>query len=476
MMRGAELSFGLYIDGAFEPVTNPQQRHDRWTDEVIGVVQFGDTGDAIRALDAAEIALEHPLSPPQRALILHRVRDRLETLREEFAQLITAEIGKPIQASRAEVTRALDTLQFCAEETTRLTGEIVPLDATESGEGTLAFTVLESRGIVAAITPFNFPLNLLLHKVGPALAASNSVVLKPSERAPLIACKIVELFHEAGLPPGKLNLVMGDPQSIVDAWQQDPRVNVVTFTGSAKVGWQLKRNAPEKHHVLELGSNTALVVSTSADLVRAADVAVLAGLANSGQACVSLQRIYVHSTVIDDFVRHLSARLEKVSTGDPHNESTVVGPLVSDDEVSRISNWLEEAVNEGAELVIGGTADSKTLRPTLVVRAAEGSKIICQEVFGPVLTVNPVSSLNEAIERVNASEFGLNVGLFTESIAEAMEFARRAHAGTVLINMAPSYRADNMPYGGVKGSGNGREGVKYAMRELSHEKLFILHA
>lgn len=476
MTTAAQRSVGLYIDGVFESVTKPQERHDRWTDEVIGIVHLGDGEDAIRAVDAAEKALQRPLSPSQRAQILTRVRDRLETLREDFAQLITAEIGKPIQASRVEVARALDTLRFCAEETTRLTGEIVPVDATESGEGTFAFTVLEGRGIIAAITPFNFPLNLLLHKVGPALAASNSVVLKPSERAPLIAGKIVELFHEAGLPPGKLNLVMGDPHSIVDAWQRDSRVNVVTFTGSSKVGWQLKQNAPEKHHVLELGSNTALVVSASANLARAADVAALAGLASSGQACVSLQRIYVDSTVMDAFVGHLSARLEKVPTGDPYAENTVVGPLVSDDEVSRISNWLEEAVSEGAELVLGGTIDSKILRPTLVVRASEESRIICEEVFGPVLTVNPVASLDEAIERVNASKFGLNVGLFTESIAEAMDFSRRAHAGTVLINMAPSYRADNMPYGGVKGSGNGREGVKYAMRELSHEKLLILHA
>lgn len=476
MSMAGPWSAGLYIDGVFEPVTNPRHRHNRWTGEVIGVVQLGEVDNATRAVDAAERALAEPLSPSQRALILTRVRDRLEGLREEFAQLITAEIGKPIQASRAEVTRALDTLRFCAEETTRLTGEIVPLDATESGEGTHAFTVLEGRGIVAAITPFNFPLNLLLHKVGPALAASNSVVLKPSERAPLVASEIVKLFHEAGLPAGKLNLVMGNPQRIVDAWQQDRRVNVVTFTGSSAVGWQLKKNAPEKHHVLELGSNTALVVSASADLARAAEVAALAGLANSGQACVSLQRIYVDSSVIDEFVGHLSTRIRDIPTGNPYDDNTVVGPLVTDDEVSRISSWLEDAVNSGAEVMAGGNADSRIMHPTLVVRAAEDSKIVCQEVFGPVLTVNPVSSLDEAIERVNASDFGLNVGLFTESIAEAMDFSRRAHAGTVLINMAPSYRADNMPYGGVKGSGNGREGVKYAMRELSHEKLLILHA
>jgi len=475
-MNYAQLrSAGLYIDGVFEPVTEPDTRYDRWSHSPLGEAQRGTSDDAIRAVDAAERALANLLTPSARAQIFDKVREALHANSEEFAQLITAEIGKPIQASRVEVSRALDTLRFCAEETTRLTGELVPLDATPSGDGTYAFTVFEPRGIVAAITPFNFPLNLLLHKVGPALSASNSVVVKPSDRAPLIAHAIVTLFHNAGLPAGKLNLVTGNPQEIVGAWQKDPRIHVVTFTGSSRVGWELKRQAPEKHHVLELGSNTALVVTESADLRRAAEVAAMSGLGNSGQACVSLQRIYVDHSVIDEFISLLVDSVSRMKFGNPYEEDTVVGPLVSDDEVARLDRWIHEAQQSGAQVALGGSSDGKVLTPTVMVSAAEDSKVVCQEVFGPVLTVNSVSSLDDALAKVNASDFGLNVGLFTESVSEALSFSRRAQAGTVLVNMAPSYRADNMPYGGVKDSGNGREGVRYATRELSHEKLVILH-
>jgi acyl-CoA reductase-like NAD-dependent aldehyde dehydrogenase len=467
---------GLYINGEFESITRPVRCLNRWSGSEIGYYQSGSAEDAIRAVDAASASLERPLSPSSKASIILKVAQSLREQQEYFAELITGEMGKPISASRAEVKRALDTLAFSAEEARRLTGEIVPLDATDSGDGTFALTIFEPRGVVAAITPFNFPLNLLLHKVAPAIAAGCPVVLKPSERTPLIAAAVVRLFHEAGLPAGWLNLVTGRPEVIVGAWQGDSRVSVVTFTGSSLVGNSLRNKAPEKHHVLELGSNTAMVVSSRADLKRAASTAAAAGFTNSGQACVSLQRIYVVAEVAEEFIGYLTENVKAVSAGDPYSDETIVGPLASDGDVERLVLWIREAVDLGATLAAGGRSYGKYIEPTLLLHANEMSKVICQEVFGPVITVNIVGNIDEAISRVNASEFGLNAGLFSDSLEEAMSFARKADVGTVLVNMAPSYRADNMPYGGVKNSGTGREGVKYAMRDYAREKLVVLHS
>jgi acyl-CoA reductase-like NAD-dependent aldehyde dehydrogenase len=469
-------NIGQYINGQFEEVSNPIVCTNRATDAILGYVHSGNADDAIRAVDAAAKALNNALSPSARAQILRKVGQKLEEQKEYFAELITAEVGKPISASRMEVVRALDTIRFSAEESTRLTGELVPLDAVESGDGTYAFTVFEPRGLVAAITPFNFPLNLLLHKVAPALAAGCPVVLKPSERTPIVAGEIVRLFHESGLPAGWLNLVMGDPQTIVDQWQADPRISVVTFTGSSRVGWSLKQAAPNKHHVLELGSNTAMVVSAHADVARAALTAAASGLANSGQACVSLQRIYVVEAVAEEFIEKLTQNVKAMKVGDPSDDATIVGPLISDHDVVRLLGWIEEAVESGAQIMTGGKGDGKYLEPTVLVNAREDCQVVCSEVFGPVLTVNTVANIEEAIDKVNASEFGLNTGLFTDSLEESMTFAQKAAAGTVLVNMPPSFRSDHMPYGGVKNSGTGREGVKYAMRDYAREKLLIFHS
>lgn len=464
-----------YIGGEFISAEEPQDRFDRWTGELIGTVHWGSREDAERAIAIAEQSLGERMTPSQRADVFDRVAESLSTHREFFARLITSEIGKPVQAARVEVSRALDTLRFCSEETRRLSGEVVPIDAVASGDDTQAFTIFEPRGIVAAITPFNFPLNLLLHKIGPALGAGNSVLLKPSEKAPLVAVKVVELFDAAGLPPGRLNLVMGDPREIVRAWQADARVSVVSFTGSARVGWELKRQAPHKHHILELGSNTAMVVTESADVQRAAEAAVNSAFANSGQACVSLQRVYVDGSVAIQFQQAVIDQAREIRVGNPHDDETLVGPLVTDAEVERLGEWIEEATRNHATVAAGGHRDGSVLQPTVLLNAAETSEVISSEAFGPLMTINTVEGLDDAIVRVNSSKYGLNVGLFTSSLADVLTFAREVEAGSVLVNLAPSFRAENMPYGGVKESGHGREGVGYSMRELSHEKLVILH-
>lgn len=471
-MSGEQL---LYLDGAWVPGDGVQEVRDRWTGDVLGTVAVGGAVHARLAVDAAAGALARPFDVPARSRVLGAVARAVADRSEEFAQAIVAETGKPVTAARGEVGRAVETLTWAAEEAKRITGEVVALDAVEAGAGTLAFTVAQPRGVVAAVTPFNFPLNLVLHKVAPALAAGNAVVLKPSDKAVLVAGMLVAAFEEAGLPAGRLNLVTGPPADIVDAWIDDPRVAVLTFTGSSRVGWELKARSPRKLHVLELGSNTAMVVRADADLPRAAADAVTAALSNSGQACVSLQRVYVERAVSAEFVTELASRLGEVAYGDPRLETTMVGPLITDEAAARLAATIQAAVDDGARVLAGGTVSGDgVLAPTLLVDVDDKSRIVCDEAFGPVVSVIEVDSLDDALARVNASDYGLNTSVYTSDLASALRYAQTAEAGTVLVNMPPSFRADHMPYGGVKDSGQGTEGVRYAIEELLHHKLVVL--
>lgn len=466
----------LYIGGEWTATPDLDEVLDRWTGDVVGTVHRASAGDAIRAVDAAADALRRGFPVPARAPVLNRTAQYVADHAEMFAQSIRAETGKPITAARTEVDRAVGTLRLAAEEARRLPAESVPLDATEAGAGMIGFTIAQPRGIAAAITPFNFPLNLVVHKVGPALAAGCPVVLKPSDRARLTAGLLVEAFVSAGLPDGLLNLVTGPPEDVVTAWQEDPRVAVLTFTGSSKIGWVLKAASPHKIHVLELGSNTAMVVAADADIDRAARDTVTAALSNSGQACVSLQRVYVDGAVAETYLDAVADLFSNVVVGDPRLDETVVGPLVADTEVDRIERWLAEAVDAGAEIRVGGTTDRSVMPPTLITGVTAADRLVCEEVFGPVVAVTVVDGNDEAIAAVNDSRYGLNTSIYTASLADALDYARRAEAGSVLVNVPPSFRADHMPYGGVKDSGQGREGVKYAVAELTDQKLVILSA
>ncbi len=464
----------LYIDGEWVPGVATREVRDRWTNEVIGRVAVGGADDARAAVDAAERAMKRGLSIPERSRVLASVAAIITERSVDFARAITAETGKPITAARGEVGRAVETITWAAEEAKRLPGEAVRLDAIESGLGTIALTVAEARGIAAAITPFNFPLNLVLHKVAPALAAGCAVVLKPSDKSVLVAGLLAQAFADAGLPAGWLNLVTGPPADVVEAWLADSRVAIVTFTGSSRVGWDLKGRSPDKLHVLELGSNTAMVVTDDADIDRAATDATTAALANSGQACVSLQRIYVTRGVADRFLDALSERFQAAEAGDPREEATMVGPLITTDATAGLKASIDAAVAAGATLLAGGDIVDGVLRPTLITDIAQSDPLVCEEAFGPVASVLVVDDLDAAIEGVNASDYALNTSIYTANLADAMAYASRAEAGSVLVNMPPSYRADHMPYGGVKGSGQGTEGVKYAIEELLHHKLVVL--
>jgi acyl-CoA reductase-like NAD-dependent aldehyde dehydrogenase len=328
--------------------------------------------------------------------------------------------------------------------------------------------------VVAAITPFNFPLNLVLHKVAPALAAGCAVVHKPSERTPLTAGLLAETLAEAGLPPGWYNLVTGKPAEIVGTWNDHPDVAVLTFTGSAEVGWQLKSASPRKRHILELGSNTAVVVAADADLARAVDAVVTGGFTFSGQTCISVQRVYVEEPVAEEFTARLAAAVEKLQIGDTRDPNTVVGPVISEQARERLVRWIEEAVDGGARIATGGTLEGACLRPTVLADVPATARVVCEEVFGPVASIRTVKSVSEGIEEVNSARFGLNTSIFTSDLASALQFAREAEAGSVLVNITPSFRADHMPYGGVKDSGQGREGVKYAIAELLDQRLVVL--
>ena len=467
---------GLFIGGEWQQTASIRETADKWSAEALGVVAVASSADVVRAVDAAAAAMRTSWPVAARAAALGRCAILLSERVEEFAQLITAEIGKPITASRGEVNRAVETLRWSAEESKRLPGERVPLDAVASGEGTYAFTVPVAKGVVAAITPFNFPLNLLLHKVGPALAAGCAVVLKPSDHAPLTAGATVRLLAEAGVPSGWINLVTGPPIEVVGAVQADDRVAVVTFTGSARVGWSLKAQAPRKEHVLELGSNTAMVVAADADIPRAAQAASEAAFAASGQACVSLQRVYVAAEVAAEFSASLARLAGALPTGDPRQDATVVGPLIATDARERLERWLSEAVAAGATILTGGTSEGDVLAPTVVSGVHPDSPLVCEEAFGPVVSILEVADLDAALAAVNNSSFGLNTSIYTRDLATALRYAGEAEAGTVLVNMPPSYRADHMPYGGVKDSGQGLEGVRYAIADLVREKLVVLHA
>jgi acyl-CoA reductase-like NAD-dependent aldehyde dehydrogenase len=363
---------------------------------------------------------------------------------------------------------------MAAVEARKLAGDMVPMDASPAGAEKLAFTLRKPIGIVGAISPFNFPLNLVAHKIAPALAAGCAVVLKPAEKTPLSALFLAELETEAGLPAGWLNVVCGTAAEIGDVLVEDERVKLITFTGSVPIGWKLRERAPRKRVNLELGNATPVVVTADADLEDAATRLAANAFSFAGQSCISVQRIYVERGAYDEFLTLFVRRVEALKVGDPVDEETDVGPLISEPERDRVVSWIEEAKSAGAEVVAGGDLDGELLRPTVITGAPPDAKVSCEEVFGPVCTVAPFDALDEAIALANSTRFGLQAGVFTRDVKNALRAAQELEFGGVTVNEAPTFRADQMPYGGVKDSGNTREGPAYAVREMTEERLVVL--
>ncbi len=409
-----------------------------------------------------------------RATALQHVALKLKEQKEDFAQTICLEAGKPITDARREVDRAIQTFSIACEEAKRIPGEVIPMDVSPGMEHHLGLGQRVPIGPVLCITPFNFPLNLVAHKVAPCLAVGNPVLLKPAPQTPLTALELGRLFQELDLPEGTLS-VLPCENALAESMVRDPRIQALSFTGSATVGWSLKDKAGKKRVLLELGGNAAVIVEPDADLHLAAQRCVAGGFAYSGQTCISVQRIYLHDDVYDAFLDRLIPLVEALPAGDPAEDATVVGPLIDERAAVRVETWIREAVQQGATLRTGGTRDKSLIHPAVLTDVDQHMKISCEEVFGPVITLSRYQHLDEAFDMVNDSPYGLQAGIFTRNVDSIFRAYQALDVGTVLANEIPTFRADHMPYGGMKDSGLGREGVKYAVRELSDQKLLVLH-
>ena len=465
----------LLLDGDWIETGESVEVRSPFSGDVVGRVAKAGADEARRAVDAAARALESPLPAHERAAILDRVAGLLRERHEDMAQTICAEAGKPIKTARVEASRAVSTYTFAAVEARKLAGDVVPMDASEAGAGKIAFTLRRPVGIVGAISPFNFPCNLVAHKLAPALAAGCPVVLKPAGQTPLSALLLAELEQEAGLPPGWLNVLVGPSSEIGDVLVQDERVRMITFTGSSGVGWGIAERAAKKRVRLELGNSTPVIVAADADLDLAATKLAANAFSFAGQSCISVQRIYVERPVLDGFLERFLPKVEALVVGDPADEATDVGPVIDEDARTRIASWVEEAHAAGAKLLAGAT-DADLLRPVVLGEAPESARVVCDEVFGPVCVVNAIDSVEEGFARANGTDFGLQAGIFTGSITTALAAADALDFGGVTVNEAPTFRADQMPYGGVKGSGNTKDGPAYTIREMTEERLVVLQA
>jgi acyl-CoA reductase-like NAD-dependent aldehyde dehydrogenase len=443
----------------------------------VGRVALGDAALVDRAVRAAREAFESADFPQhERAAVLDRAAELVRERVDELALTIGAEAGKPLKTARVEAQRCADTLTFAAVEARKLTGGTVPMEASASGAGKLGVMLRVPYGVVGAISPFNFPLNLVAHKLGPAIAAGNAVVLKPAGQTPISALKLAAILAEAGLPEGWLSVIPGPGGEVGNAIVEHELTAALSFTGSAKVGWEIRSRVPHKKVNLELGSNAPLIVNDDGDWETAADKAQIHAFSHAGQSCISIQRILVHEAVADEFTARLLANVAKLKVGDPFDDETDVGPLITPGDRDRVKQWVDEAVASGAELLAGGELvdEGRCLAPTLLGAPPKEAKVWCEEIFGPVATIDRFSDFDEALALANDSKFGLQAGVFTRHIGRGLQAGRTLEFGGVLVNEVPTFRADQQPYGGVKDSGNTREGPAFAVLELTEERFVTL--
>lgn len=436
-------------------------------------------GDAAAVQHAVAVAREAraagPPSAAERARILDRASALVARRAEPMARIVAAEAGKPIRQARGEVARCVDTLAFSAAVARTFAGEVIPMDAADSGRGLLGFTVREPVGVIAAITPFNFPLNLVAHKLGPAVAAGCPVVLKPAGRAPLSGLALSAILWEAGLPPAMLSVVVGEAL-VGEALVAHPDVAMISFTGSSTVGWAIKGARPDARVALELGNATPVIVHHDADVALAAARIAASAFTHAGQSCISVQRILVHREVHDAFVDELLPRVRALVVGDPLDEATDVGPVIDEASADRILEWTLEATQAGARVLTGGerVGGPAMLAPTVLDGAAPFTRVMRDEVFGPVVAIAVYDRIEDAIAIANESPLGLQAGIFTARVDRALAWARDLDYGGVVINETPTFRADHMPYGGVRGSGDAREGPAAAVWEMTRPKLVVV--
>ena len=462
----------LFVDGAWVRGADSSPVFDKFTGAPIGVVERASREQVDGAVRGARASFERDrLDGQRRYQILHDTAVRIADRRQDFVDRIVAEAGFPVSDADHEVSRAIQTFLIAAEEAKRLTGEMVPIESAPGNAHRLAFTIRVPRGVVCGITSFNSPLNMVAHKLAPALASGNTAVIKPAHNTPFSAVLLIELLLQAGLPSGHVALVQG-PGAEVGTWLvENQDIRFFSFTGSTAVGRVLQRSVGLRPVALELGSISATIVCGDADLERAAPRCINSGFRRAGQVCTSTQRLFVEDTVLDRFTALLVDAIKGIKVGDPRDPDTVVGPMISEVEARRAEQWIAEAVRDGATIVHGGGRQGALLEPTILAGTRPGMRVMSEEVFAPVLCVVPFRSLDQAISEVNSVPFGLAAGVFTQQIDRAMFAARALDVGIVHINEPSSSRVDLMPFGGVKDSGLGREGPKYAMQEMTEERL-----
>ena len=462
---------GLWRQGKTAvPVRNP------FTGEQLATVSYASSSDAEAAIQSTVVAAAVMGALPSHARyqLLQGIAGGIHDRREEFASLMTAEAGKPIADAKREVSRAVQTFTIAAEEAKRIPGKVIPLDWTPGTDSHLGVLRRVPIGPVLGITPFNFPLNLVAHKVAPALAAGNAILIKPAPQTPLTALLLGEVALAAGLPPGALNVLPCD-NTVAEQLVVDPRFKLLSFTGSAPVGWMLKAKCGKKKVVLELGGNAGVIVEPDADLEFAAQRCAAGGFSYAGQTCISVQRIFVHHSIAESFTAKFLVQVARLQAGDPSDEATVVGPLIDQAAAQRVEEWVGEAVSQGALVLLGGKRVGSLMEATVLSQVTPAMKVSCQEVFGPVVTVTPYRHFGEAIAALNQSAYGLQAGVFTQDVNAIFHAFRQLEVGAVLANEIPTFRADHMPYGGVKDSGIGREGVQAALEDMTEPRMLVLN-
>jgi len=469
--------YKLLIGGKWVNGEGKIEVKNKYNNQKIATVPLTDRKLYEKAIESAQdgFHLLSKLPSYKRSEILEKASSLIEKNQENLTKIIAQEAGKPVKFSLAEVKRAVQTFKFASEQAKQIHGETVPMDAALGGEKRIGFFMRFPVGVIGAISPFNFPLNLVAHKLAPAIACGNSVVLKPATLTPLTALKLGELLLEAGLPEGALNIIVG-PGSTVGNWLvTDQRIQMITFTGSPPVGKEIKQKSGLKKVTLELGNNSPCIIDKSCDLNLAISRCVVGSFAYSGQVCISVQRIYVHKDIFDKFASDFLEKTKNLKIGDPQDENTDIGPMITEGEAIRAEEWVEEAVKDGAKILIGGERVGSVYYPTVLTDVKPEMKVVRLEIFAPVVSLIPFDDFSDAVRMADDSIYGLQAGVFTKDIDKAFEAVKGIKVGGVIINDIPTYRADQMPYGGVKESGIGREGLKYAIEEMTDIKMVVIN-
>lgn len=469
--------YKLYIAGGWEDTSDHAEVLDKYNGKPFATVGQASKEQVDRAVESARRSFGTvKLSPYKRYEILSKTSQLIRERSKELAETLVREVGKPISEARSEVAGVALNYEIIAEEAKRVTGEMVPVEANPGSENRLAFTLRVPMGIICAITPFNYPLTLSSAKVGPAIAAGNTVILKPTQQTPVTACLLTEILLEAGLPPEHIQLILGPGAKVGEWLLQNQDINFYSLTGSPEVGERITQATGLRRCTMELGSNAAVIVHKDADIRKAASACAQRGFFNAGQVCISIQRVLVHKEIEQEFLALVKQSAESLVMGNPMEEKTTLGPMIDPREVKRMEQWVAEALKQGAIVVTGGEAwGERFFRPTVLCGIKRDMKVWCQEVFGPLLMVDTYSDFDEAIRKTNDSIYGLQAGVFTSDLGLAMKAAREIECGGVIINDTAYYKVNNMPYGGIKRSGFGKEGAKYTLREMTEEKLIVLN-